>query len=155
MNLLKHFKTVITHKWYVFIECCKMGIPLQGIMHDVSKFTIYEFMPSAKYWRGNGSPIEAERAAIGYSYAWLSHKGKNKHHWQWYIDIIGYNDKKDVEIKVAPMPNKYIVEMYCDMVGAAKAYKTGTAKDYYLKHKDIWILHPMTRKKLERLLGVG
>lgn len=153
-NILKHLKTVTIHKYYVFIECCKMGIPLQGILHDLSKFDRLEFMSSAKYWRGNGSPIDAERAAIGYSYGWLHHKGKNKHHWQWYVDIVGYNDDMTIDYRVAPMPNKYILEMYCDMVGAAKAYKTGTARDYYMKHYKKWILHPITRKKLEKLLKV-
>jgi len=150
----KHFETITKHKWYVFVECCKMGIWLHGITHDLSKFYPSEFVPSVKYFQGNRSPVEAERDAIGYSYAWRSHKGRNKHHWQWYVDMDGVDENNRIKLNAAPMPDKYIKEMYCDMVGAGKAYGGGSVIDYYLKNQHEWVLHPETKEKFERMLGI-
>ena len=151
----KHFKTIMKHKWYVFIECCKMGIPWQGIIHDLSKFHPSEFVQSARYFQGNRSPVAAERDVIGYSYAWRYHKGRNKHHWQWYVDMDGWDENDRVKLNAAPMPDKFIKEMYCDMVGASKAYGgSGSAKEYYLKNQREWVLHPETKIKFEKMLGI-
>ena len=153
----RHFKTITKHKWYVFIECCKMGIPLQGITHDLSKYSPAEFIPSAKYFQGDRSPIEAETEAVGYSYAWRNHKAKNKHHWQYWIDAERLpQDKKGNRVIVgnpAPMPKKYVKELVCDLIGAGKAYGGGEAKDYFWDHVVEWILHPETEKDIAELLG--
>ena len=150
----KHFRTICRHKWYVFIECCKMGIVWQGIVHDLSKFGPAEFAPSARYFQGSRSPIEAEREAVGYSYAWRHHKGRNRHHWQWYVDNDGVDENGDIKWNPAPMPDKYVKEMYCDMVGAGKAYGGGSVKDYYLSKRHEWLLHPETKAKFEKMLGI-
>ncbi|MCL1829321.1 MAG: DUF5662 family protein [Oscillospiraceae bacterium] len=151
-----HFKTILKHKWYVFIECCKMGIPLRGLTHDLSKFSPAEFIPSARYFQGNRSPIEAERETVGYSRAWLNHKSKNKHHWQYWLDNGGTDKNGAVKWTPVPMPDKYIKEMYCDMVGAAKAYGGVTsAKGYYLSKRSGWLVHPETKDKFERMLGLS
>jgi len=132
-----------------------MGITWQGITHDLSKFLPSEFWSSAKYWTGVGSPVEAERNAIGYSLAWRFHKGRpqNRHHWQWFIDPDGWDDEGRVILNPAPMPEKYIKEMVCDMRGAARAYGSDTVKYYLAKQKE-WVLHPDTKKQFEFLLGV-
>jgi len=132
-----------------------MSIYWQGITHDLSKLSFREFVPSAKYFQGKRTPIEAEREAVGYSYAWRFHKGKNLHHWQWYIDNDGVDENGNIKWNPAPMPDKYIKEMYCDMVGAGKAYKGGTTiQEYYLKVQHEWLLHPETKIKFEKLLGI-
>jgi len=153
----KHFITITKHKWFVFIECCKLGIIWQGITHDLSKYSLAEFIPSAKYFQGNRSPIEAEKEAIGYSYAWRNHKGKNKHHWQWYIDT-EKNEDGSWNITVAPMPLRYIKEMVADMIGAGKAYSNGKSGlrevcRYYHKKKYEWVIHEETQKILEDMIG--
>ena len=113
----KHFKVVTKHKWYVFKECAACGIFWRGVLHDLSKFSPAEFVSSAKYFQGTRSPISAEKEELGYSYAWLHHKGHNKHHWEYWVDY-------DSEGKVVPakIPAKYVVEMCCDWIGAGKAY---------------------------------
>jgi hypothetical protein len=58
---LRHFKTICKHKAIVFRECRACGIAWQGLIHDLSKFSITEFSASAKYFQGNRSPIEAEK----------------------------------------------------------------------------------------------
>ena len=115
---VKHFKTVCKHKWVVFKECHACGITWQGIIHDMSKFGITEFVPSAKYFQGNRSPINAEKEKNGYSIAWLHHKGINKHHWEWWTDF----DDEDGKIIANKIPYKYVVEMVCDWIGAGKVY---------------------------------
>jgi len=130
-----------------------MGIPWQGITHDLSKLRPSEFWSSARYWTGKGSPVEAERAAIGYSLAWRYHKGRQKHHWQWWIDTDGWDEEGRVKLNPAPMPEKYIKEMVCDMLGAAKAYNSN-AVQYYLMNQKEWVLHPDTKERFEELLGV-
>lgn len=143
-NLTKYLTTVIKHRRYVRQACFKMGIPFLGIVHDLSKFSLKE-MAIAKYYDGKRSPHEVVREQLGYSPFWQYHYHKNKHHWQYWLDIEDYPNK----IMPAKMPYKYLIEMFCDMVGAGKAYsqKKWTCHDplnYYktrcegkrLMHKD-------------------
>jgi len=115
----KHFITISCHKYYVAVECFKVGLYWQGIIHDLSKYSFTEFFTSARYFQGDKTPIEIEKAEKGYSIAWLNHKAKNKHHWEYWVDF------KNGEILRCPIPKKYILEMACDMVGASKAYLQG------------------------------
>lgn len=142
----KHFKTVCRHKWYVFKECAGCGIAWQGITHDLSKFGLAEFIPSARHFQGNRSPIEAEKESLGYSMAWLHHKGCNKHHWEYWTD---YNDKG--EVVANKIPYKYVVEMICDWIGAGKAYSKGEWNQseplaYYNKVRAGRHFHPITER---------
>lgn len=115
-KLLKHLKLVISHKHYVFLASIECGIPLQGLFHDLSKFSFIELFNSAKYYTGNRSPIDNEKDEKGYSYAWLHHRGRNPHHWEYWIDNLSSGG---VALK---MPLKYVKEMICDWIGAGKAY---------------------------------
>ena len=130
----KHFKTVCKHKHVVFKECVACGIPWQGLIHDLSKFGITEFVSSARYFQGNRSPIEAEKEDIGYSNAWLHHKGHNKHHWEYWTDFDSHNGN----VIANDIPTKYVVEMICDWIGAGKVYSKEqwtqhSVIDYYFK----------------------
>lgn len=113
-NLFKHIGLVIRHKHKVFINCAKCGIIYRGIVHDLSKFTPTELFESARHYQGNRSPIGACRRATGVSYAWLHHKGRNKHHIEYWLDP---------DCPVTPlMPYKYAVECVCDKIAATKTY---------------------------------
>ena len=57
-NYWKHFKLITKHKYYVFKNCCYAGIPLQGIVHDLSKYSPTEFLESVKNYSGDRSPID-------------------------------------------------------------------------------------------------
>ena len=157
MNLIcrffGHIKTLITHKHYVFIHCCRAGIPWRGLVHDLSKFTPTEFIPGVRYYTGIKSPNEGERAANGFSLAWMHHKGRNKHHNEYWID---YNMETKLPAPVK-MPVKYVKEMYCDRLAACKTYhkKEYTDNDplkYYNMKKDRRDFHPETAKLLQELL---
>lgn len=117
---LKHMGVVLRHKWFVMLECFRAGLIWQGITHDLSKFGITEFASSARHFQGDKSPIEAEKAKIGYSLAWQHHMGHNKHHWQYWIDF------EQGQMVLIPMPAEYLVEMLCDWIGAGKAYNAGS-----------------------------
>lgn len=113
----RHLKTISKHRWIVFCLMCKCGYPLQGVVHDLSKFSATEFLPSAQYFQGNRSPIEAEKEAVGYSAAWLHHKGRNPHHWEYWVDFA-----ENGEPIPARIPYKYVIEMMCDFVAAGMTY---------------------------------
>lgn len=148
---IKHFKVIVKHKWYVGIECFKRGLYWQGIIHDLSKFSKIEFFTSARYFQGSSSPIDAEKRDRGYSIAWLNHKSRNKHHWQYWTDF------EDGKVITIPMPRKYLLEMVCDFIGAGKAYNNTkwnprNPLDYYNKVKGSWFIHPETEKEFVKEL---
>ena len=116
LNVLKHFKTIMKHKYWVGKYCFMCGIPWQGITHDLSKLSPVEFIESVKYYQGTSSPIDAAKADKGYSDAWMHHRGRNKHHYEYWQD----NFDKGGEPLV--MPFEYAVELLCDYLGAGRAY---------------------------------
>lgn len=115
-NILKHFNKICIHKFWVFYYCCKAGIPLRGLIHDLSKFSPTEFFESVKYYNGTKSPIDICKSENGYSMAWQHHKGRNFHHYE------AWTDNYDKGTTSVPMPYKYAVEMICDYLGAGRAY---------------------------------
>ena len=116
INFFKHFKKVCTHKYWVFNYCLKAGIHIQGLFHDLSKFSPTEFFESVKYYQGTSSPIDAAKKVNGYSEAWMHHKGRNKHHYEYWQDNF---DNGGIALE---MPMKYKKEMICDYIGAGRAY---------------------------------
>lgn len=144
MKILKHIKLVLKHKWVVFKLCCRVGIPFRGIMHDWSKFSPTEFFESIKYYDGHRSPIMVCKEKNGYSKAWLHHKGRNKHHPEYWIDYA-------LPEKTVIMPYKYAVEMICDKMAAGIIYNgenwtKHTEIDYYLKERETSLIHPQIDK---------
>lgn len=112
----KHFKLITHHKFRVGVNCFRVGLYWQGLVHDLSKYSPTEFINSVKYYNGHRSPIEVEREQNGYSLAWLHHKGRNKHHHEYWIDHV---DQGGIPIKI---PFKYALEMVCDSVAAGQVY---------------------------------
>lgn len=109
-----HLGVVIKHKNRVLINCIRCGIPFRGLVHDLSKFSPTEFFESVKYFSGKRSPIGICRRETGMSYAWLHHKGRNKHHIEYWLD-------PDCEVTPV-MPYKYAVECVCDKLAATRTY---------------------------------
>ena len=152
---IKHFKTITYHKYLVMKNCFKVGLFKQGILHDMSKYSPDEFWVGARYYQGDRSPNNAEREDVGYSSAWLHHKGRNKHHYEYWIDY----SLKCIPggMLPAPMPTKYVVEMFMDRIAACMVYKGDSYTDsapleYYMSGKDPAPMHEDTRKLLEKLL---
>ena len=152
-NAYHHLKTINTHRRLVREHCFKAGIPIQGLLHDLSKYHPVEFMAGVKYFAGDHSPNVEERRNTGYSAAWLHHKGRNKHHLEYWQD---YDPNSPAPVVGMRMPVEYVVEMFCDRVAASKnyrksAYTDADAYDYYERNKHQYILHPETRELLEKL----
>lgn len=116
MKFFKHLKTVLKHKFWVAYYCFKCKIPWRGIKHDMSKFSPIEFWESVKYYQGTSSPIDASKKANGWSRAWQHHKGRNTHHYEYWVDDLDHGGKALI------MPFKDTVEMLCDYLGAGRAY---------------------------------
>lgn len=155
MHPWKHFKTITRHKWMVMKYCFRVGLYKQGLLHDLSKYSPTEFLVGCKYYQGYRSPNNGEREERGVSTAWLHHKGRNKHHFEYWVD---YALGTDTVIAGVPMPRRYIVEMVMDRISACKNYSGDTYTDaspleYFLKNKDrLWFMHKTTKRELEGLL---
>lgn len=117
LKFFKHLKTVCVHKYFVFKYMYKAGYPFRGFMHDWSKFSPVEFFESVKYFDGTVSPIVKCKQANGYSLAWQHHKGRNPHHYEYWVDNV---DKGGVAIK---MPYEYVIELICDYLAAGRTYR--------------------------------
>lgn len=149
----KHFRTITKHRHRVIAHCAKAGIFWQGLRHDLSKYTPTEFIPGARYYQGTRSPNEGEREAYGYSKAWLHHKGRNRHHFEYWVD---YNPKTRRQEPVK-MPLRFVAEMFCDRVAASKIYQgknytDDCALNYFLRAKQNRIIHGKTSDLLESWL---
>ena len=138
MHPVEHFKTVFEHRKLVREHCFRLGLYRQGLMHDLSKYSPVEF------WRGA-----------------MHHKGRNKHHFEYWIDYI-INDDGSVGFGGNRMPKRYIAEMFCDRVAACKVYlgdkyTDASAYDYYIKGTGTRVgplIHPDTAAELEKMLLV-
>lgn len=154
MKAWQHLKTINHHKILVMKGCFRLGLYKQGLLHDLSKYSPTEFIVGCRYFQGDRSPNNAEREVIGYSSAWLHHKGRNKHHYEYWMDYSGKDDKM---IQGMRMPNKYVVEMFVDRIAAGKNYKKDDYTDdspweYYKPGKGHYIMHAEVEALLEELL---
>ena len=150
-----HFKTITRHKYLVMKGCFAVGLYRQGLTHDLSKYAPSEFLVGARYFQGDRSPNNAEREEKGYSSAWLHHKGRNKHHYEYWIDY----STREVPGGIAPveMPVKYVAEMLMDRIAASrvylgKEYTDGAPLRYFQSAREIPVMHEKTKKLLTRLL---
>ena len=153
-NVRRHFRTINSHRYLVFKHCCRCGLFWQGLFHDLSKYSPQEFWVGARYYQGDRSPNDAERRVSGASSAWMHHKGRNKHHFEYWNDI----NPASKRYEPVEMPVRYLIEMFCDRVAASKIYR-GDAYvdrdplDYFLRGmKNDRPIHPKTAKQLEKLL---
>ena len=172
---LKYLSYVLHHKWYVFIECCKLGIPITGLLHDMSKFLSSEWFPYVETFYGtkerncndcvflwgnqcsfNGSGIGdggqtprcKDFATSAYELAWLKHQHRNPHHWQYWI----LRQDEDAPL-VLEMPLRYRKEMLADWIGAGRAQGFGNnTEKWYDLHKRKMDLQVCTRSWIEKNL---
>ena len=154
MNAVRHLRTINKHKFLVMKHCFQVGLFRQGLLHDLSKYSLEEFRTGVKYYQGDRSPNAAEREELGFSLAWLHHKGRNKHHFEYWID---FSPNKSEGLIGNRMPIPYLVEMVMDRIAASKVYKGKDYTDacpweYFSRSRDYVVMHPQTRKQLELLL---
>lgn len=153
MKAWKHFKTITKHRFLVMKGCFSMGLYRQGLTHDLSKYAPVEFWNGARYYQGVRSPNAAEREDKGYSESWMHHKGRNRHHYEYWTDMSPVTKKYEP----VPVPRRYLAEMIADRIAACKvyegaAYSTGSPLGYLLRSREKDLMHPRTKRELEYLL---
>ena len=153
MKAWKHFVTITHHRWLVREGCFRVGLYWQGLTHDLSKYSATEFRSGARYFQGTRSPNAAEREEKGYSEAWMHHKGRNRHHYEYWTDM----SLQTRNYESMPMPRKYLVEMVMDrraacMVYQGKNYSPGAELEYLEKSRERVLMHPQTLRELTCLL---
>jgi hypothetical protein len=142
MKHLRYLRYVLRHKWFVLVECLRLGLLWRGLTHDLSKFSLMEWSPYVNHFCGSGDPRFDE--------AWLHHQKHNDHHWQYWVQLLD-----DGEKKILMMPLSAVLEMVCDWRGAGRAQGHGDdVVPWYLKNRDTMRLHPETRLLVEQLLGL-
>ena len=157
MQARAHYRTITEHRALVRQYCFRLGLYRQGMTHDLSKYAPVEFWRGAKYYQGYRSPNDAERMANGVSLAWLHHKGRNRHHFEYWIDYV-FEDGK-VHMGGCKMPLRYVAEMFCDRIAACRIYlkdkyTDAAPYDYYMRSKDHILIHPETSDEIEKMLLV-
>jgi len=155
MSFWKHLKTVNTHRWLVCKGCFELGLYWQGLTHDLSKYSPDEFLTGIRYYQGTRSPNAAEREDKGYSESWMHHKGRNRHHYEYWTDM-DFNEKRYVSF---PMPRKYLAEMVVDRIAACityqgKNYTDASAAKYFSTSLERLNMHPKTKRELEYILNM-
>ncbi len=156
-NIIGHTKTILNHKKLVRELCFKAGLYRQGIMHDWSKYSPLEFWTGVIYYQdGKRSPNAAEKEKYGFSKAWLHHKGRNKHHFEYWIDFDSNDFTKLIGME---MDLRYVIEMFCDRVAASKnyypdSYNDGLPLQYYNAHKKYYVMNEKTADLLFKLLSM-
>jgi hypothetical protein len=153
MKAWNHFVTITRHRFLVRQGCFKVGLYWQGLTHDLSKYSPTEFMVGARLWTGKRSPNSAEREQKGYSEAWMHHKGRNRHHYEYWTDL----SRTTGRYESVPMPRKYLAEMVMDRIAACKVYQgtdytDASALEYFMKSRERLIMCEQLRRELEYLL---
>ena len=144
-KIILHIKTILIHKYWVAKYCFKCGLIWRGIVHDLSKFSITEFIPNVKYVEQGISPVDVQLKLFGYAPGFMHHKGHNDHHFPYWST--GFSEG----CYIVRFPLDPAIECICDIIGASRAYngKNWTPKillDYWtekIKYKEA--IHPDTR----------
>ncbi len=154
-NAWGHFKTITKHRHLVMWHCFQVGLYWRGLTHDLSKYSWTEFRSGVRFFQnGKRSPNAEERERCGASAAWMHHKGRNKHHFEYWTDL-----RMDLGCYgPVPMPTQYMVEMVMDRIAACKVYRgknydTGAALEYLERPGgESYLIHPDTLAQTRYLL---
>ena len=147
MDFFGHLRTINHHKMLVTKTCFRVGLYRQGILHDLSKYHPVEFIPGGIYYQGTRSPISREKELNGYSKGWLHHKGRNPHHFEYWIDYTPRS--QGVKLVGMKMPKKYVAEMVIDRICASKNYQKEKYNDssalvYYMNGRGAMLVDEET-----------
>ena len=153
MKAWQHFCPITRHRWKVREGCFRVGLYWQGLTHDLSKYSPTEFRVGARFYQGNRSPNAAEREEKGYSEAWIHHKGRNRHHFEYWTDM----NRETKQYESVVMPRRYLVEMVMDRIAACKTYQGDKYTDesplaYLERSTDQKLMHPVLLRQLTFIL---
>ncbi|MBQ6560655.1 MAG: catalase [Erysipelotrichaceae bacterium] len=153
MNIFRHLHTINRHRFLVMKMCFQCGMYRQGLLHDLSKYSLEEFVPSVKYFQGYRSPYGKEKELKGYSEGWLHHKGRNKHHWEYWVD----RTHGQTQLVCIKMPINYLLESVLDRIAASKVYNGSSYTDskpldFFQSSKEYHVMNQENAKEIEELL---
>lgn len=154
MHVWQHFKTITKHRHMVMRLCFRIGLYRQGLAHDLSKYSWTEFSKGCVYFQGNRSPNNYEREMTGITLSWLHHKGRNRHHFEYWLD---YDLERPGHVTGMIMPRRYVAEMFCDRVAACRTYEKENYTDaspvrFFYRGKGSHLMHVVTRREIGYLL---
>ncbi|MGI6205255.1 MAG: DUF5662 family protein [Anaerovoracaceae bacterium] len=154
MNVWGHFRTITKHRHMVMKLCFRVGLYRQGLAHDLSKYSYTEFSKGIRYFQGDRSPNNYEREVTGISLSWLHHKGRNRHHFEYWLD---YDMENPGRMTGMIMPRKYVAEMFCDRIAACRvyekdAYTPASPARFFYRSRGRFLMHDVTRRELGYLL---
>lgn len=148
---LRYLRYVLEHKWLVFLEACKLGIPWRGLVHDLSKLSPHEWQPRVAALDTNLKDLQddtgyyiADQMPEGLAFSWLHHYHHNPHHWQWWVVLLDGKVSKTL-----PMTEEYRREMLADWLAVARMPGRQALVPWYLANRDKMLLHPETRRWLD------
>ena len=148
--ILEYVSRTLKHKWYVFVECCKLGIPIKGILHDLSKFSPKEFKGYCRY-QGMGGFLTGINidwnTKHDFEMAWNHHQKHNPHHWQYYVQ---YSEKGSTALQ---MPYNDMLEMVADWRAMSIEFNN-KPEEWFEKNRHKMLLHPNTMDSVKEQLGV-
>jgi len=154
-----YLKYVVRHKWYVFLECIKLGIPWRGLIHDWHKFLPGEWFPYVYFFHNSDGSNKQVRGKTGYykpddtgdpafDLAWFRHQKRAWHHWQsWILPMT------DGTTKVLAMDDASRREILADWRGAGLSQGKPDTAAWYEANGGKLRLHPETRAWLEEQLS--
>lgn len=151
---LQYVSAVLRHKWYVFQEACKLGIPWRGLLHDFTKLSPGEWRPRVRAMRagnlrGADGRIDLNRANDELALCWLRHYHRNSHHWQHWVVCLDNGT-----VRPLPMPDADRREMLADWLAVSRQPDRLDMIPWYQQNKEHLLLHPATRQWLEQKLGL-
>ena len=134
-----HLKTITHHRHLVMRYLAMPAPPV--------------FLAGVRFFRGPRTPNPAARAPNGYSLAWMHHKGRNRHHFEYWTDLSPVTRTYEP----VDMPVRYLCEMVADRIAACKtyqgaAYTDASALQYLDRAQESRLVHPNTMKRLRFLL---
>lgn len=143
---------VARHKWFVLVAGWRLGIwPWRLLWHDLSKLRLSELVPYAREFydeRGRATKRHTEEfdVAVGL------HVRRNPHHWGYWCSVAG-GSLEYPDVRVHPMPDRYLWEMVADWYAAARAKKgRWAAWDWFQKRRGDMIFHEDTAVRLIAIL---
>ena len=113
------------------------------LQHDMSKYQGDEFYGYCNHWY----PCEGYTDDSSYDEAWMLHKHRNPHHWQYWVTL-----HDDGSVYPLDMNFKSVCNMLCDWSSFQYTEDGGTAKDWYESEGSSMILSDNTRATVERIL---
>jgi Family of unknown function (DUF5662) len=148
------------HKWFVLVECWKVGLYWRGLKHDWTKLLPCEFFPYMHFFHEKDGKEKQRRDDTGYykpedtgdpdfDRAWFHHQKYNDHHWQWWT-----LPREHGGLKVLEMSPEARLEMLCDWKGAGRAQGFPNIRQWYVKNGHKMSFGRETRAWVEKQLGL-